>query len=60
MVTNLPNHCYSTDFGVEHLVNVAKVTYFPWLMSNVVDKMTNRPLAEGLVKRIIKWEGRKV
>ncbi|XP_065915509.1 5'-nucleotidase-like [Dysidea avara] len=52
------NHDF--DFGVEHLVNVAKVTYFPWLMSNVVDKMTNRPLAEGLVKRIIKWEGRKI
>ena len=29
-------------------------------MSNVVDKLTNRPLGEGLVKRIVIWEGRKV
>lgn len=29
-------------------------------MSNVVDKLTNKPLGEGLVKRIITWEGRKV
>ena len=48
------------DFGVDHLVSVAKSTKFPWLMSNVVDKMTSRPLAEGLVKHIITWEGRKV
>ena len=48
------------DFGVEHLVSLAKSTKFPWLMSNVVDKLTNRPLGEGLVKRIITWEGRKV
>ena len=41
-------------------MSVAKSTEFPWLMSNVVDKMTNRPLAEGLVKRIITWEERKV
>ena len=48
------------DFGVDHLVSIAKSTSFPWLMSNVVDKMTSQPLAEGLVKRIITWEGRKV
>ena len=48
------------DFGVDHLVSIAKSTKFPWLMSNVVDKMTSQPLAEGLVKRIITWEGRKV
>ena len=29
-------------------------------MSNVVDKLTNQPLGEGLVKHIITWEGRKV
>ena len=48
------------DFGVEHLVSLTESTKFPWLMSNVVDKLTNRPLGEGLVKRIITWEGRKV
>ena len=48
------------DFGVDHLVSVAKSTKFPWLMSNVVDKITGRPLAEGLVKRTITWDGRKV
>ena len=41
-------------------MGLAKSTKFPWLMSNVVDKLTNQPLGEGLVKHIITWEGRKV
>ena len=41
-------------------MDVTKSTKFPWLMSNVVDKTTDRPLGEGLVKRIITWEGRMV
>ena len=45
---------------MENLIDVAESTGFPWLMSNVVDKQTNRPLAEGLVKHIIKWKGKKV
>ena len=49
-----------TDFGVEHLVDVKESTNFHWLMSNVIDKKTNKPLGEGLVKHTIKWEGRMV
>ena len=49
-----------TDFGVEHLVDVKESTNFPWLMSNVIDKKTNKPLGEGLVKHTIEWEGRMV
>ena len=45
---------------MEHLVDVKNSTNFPWLMSNVIDKKTDGPLGEGLVKVIIEWEGRKV
>ena len=37
------------DFGVDELVDFANESNFPWLMSNVFDKHTKRPLAEGKV-----------
>ena len=35
-------------------------TQFPWLMSNVGDLKTGRPLADGALHHIIEWEGRKI
>jgi hypothetical protein len=35
-------------------------TEFPWLMSNVVDNETGRPLAEGKVSHVLEWWGRKI
>ena len=35
-------------------------TNFPWLMSNVVDNETGRPLAEGKVTHMLDWWGRKI
>ncbi len=35
-------------------------TNCPWLLSNVIDKMTERQLADGEIRRIIEWGGRKV
>jgi len=55
--------CYGNhdfDFGVDQLVKMASGTNFPWLMSNVVDKMTGRPLADGMVTRVMDFHGRKV
>ncbi|RWS21153.1 trifunctional nucleotide phosphoesterase protein YfkN-like protein, partial [Leptotrombidium deliense] len=51
------NHDF--DFGVENLVSVAKQTTFPWLISNVVDNETNRPLAEGKITHILQRNGKK-
>ena len=35
-------------------------TEFPWLMSNVIDNETGRPLADGKVHHTIDWGGRKI
>ena len=35
-------------------------TDFPWLMSNVIDNETGRPLADGKVHHTIEWGGRKI
>ncbi len=50
----------SSDFGVDTLVEHAERTTFPWLMSNVVDNETGRPLAEGKVTHVLEWWGRKI
>ncbi|XP_064639871.1 mannosylglucosyl-3-phosphoglycerate phosphatase-like isoform X2 [Lineus longissimus] len=52
------NHDF--DFGVEELTTVANETTFPWLMSNCYDRETNKPLANGLTKYMINWEGHKI
>ena len=51
---------FLTDFGVDELVEFRNATKCPWLLSNVIDNMTGRQLANGEVKRIIEWFGRKV
>ena len=52
------NHDF--DFGLDRLVDMAQRTTFPWLMSNVVDNETGRPLADGKITEIIMWQGWKV
>merc|ERR1712007_368997 len=52
------NHDF--DFGVDKLIKLAADTNFPWLMSNVVDKGTGRPLADGEVTRTMDFGGRKI
>lgn len=42
------------------MVDFTKQTPFPWLMSNVIDNETKRPLAEGLTSHVIEWGGKKV
>ncbi|CAB3979105.1 5 -nucleotidase-like isoform X2 [Paramuricea clavata] len=52
------NHDF--DFGVDELVDFANESNFPWLMSNVFDKHTKRPLAEGRVSLTLEWNGHKI
>jgi hypothetical protein len=52
------NHDF--DFGVEVLLDLAHQTNFPWLMSNVYDKATGKPLAGGQITRVFEWNGHKV
>ena len=51
------HHLHFLDFGMDPLNDLVKGTNFPWLMSNVIDKETNRPLAEGKTSQVIEWEG---
>jgi len=55
--------CYGNhdfDFGVDQLASMASENNFPWLISNVTDKATGRPLANGEITRVIDFHGRKV
>lgn len=55
--------CYGNhdfDFGIDQLEEMAAETNFPWLISNVSDKATGRPLANGLVSRMMDFHGRKI
>jgi len=49
-----------SDFGIDTLVERVEKTNFPWLMSNVIDNETGRPLADGKVSHIVDWFGRKI
>ena len=42
------------DFGLETLGDLVEKTTFPWLMSNVIDNETGRPLADGKVSWNVK------
>jgi 5'-nucleotidase len=55
--------CYGNhdfDFGLEKLVKLKSATNFPWLISNVMDKKSGRPLAEGIGTRMLDFHGRKI
>ncbi|CAL4059580.1 unnamed protein product, partial [Meganyctiphanes norvegica] len=55
--------CYGNhefDFGLERLENVNTATNFPWLLSNMVDEETQRPLGEAKEYHIIDWKGWKI
>ena len=48
------------DFGVDKTVKLAGETKFPWLLSNVLDNFTGKPLAEGKPTHMMEWDGKKV
>jgi len=52
------NHDF--DFGIEMLVQRAGMTSFPWLMSNVIDNETGKPLANGKGSLVIDWQGIRI
>lgn len=61
----LGTHCalygnHDFDFGLETLGDLVEKTTFPWLMSNVVDNETGRPLADGKVSHVVDWCGRRL
>ncbi|XP_050300775.1 trifunctional nucleotide phosphoesterase protein YfkN isoform X2 [Anthonomus grandis grandis] len=54
----LGNHDF--DHGLEVLSQWVSQTDFPWLMSNVVDNETGRPLGEGRITHVVHWSGKRI
>ena len=52
------NHDF--DFGVERLSVLIKETNFPWLISNVVDIIDKKPLANAKTKHILEINNFKI
>lgn len=52
------NHDF--DHGLERTLDVRARSNFPWLLSNVLDNETNRPLGDGLETHIINHQGWKI
>jgi 5'-nucleotidase len=52
--------CFVTDFGLEVLSDRVSETKFPWLMSNVIDQETGRPLGDGKITHVIDWNGKTI
>lgn len=48
------------DHGLEVITEHIAKTHFPWLMSNVVDNETGRPLGSGKNTHVIEHNGIKV
>jgi len=51
---------FVTDFGLEVLSDRVSETKFPWLMSNVIDQETGRPLGDGKITHVIDWNGKRI
>ncbi|XP_044741798.1 trifunctional nucleotide phosphoesterase protein YfkN isoform X2 [Chrysoperla carnea] len=65
VLNELGTHCavfgnHDFDHGLEVLSQWVAQTNFPWLMSNVVDNETGRPLGEGKITSVIDWAGRRI
>ncbi|XP_047120088.1 trifunctional nucleotide phosphoesterase protein YfkN isoform X1 [Schistocerca piceifrons] len=52
------NHDF--DFGLEVLGELVNQTTFPWLMSNVIDQETGRPLGDGRITYVVDWNGKRI
>lgn len=55
--------CYGNhdlDYELEHVMDMVKRTGFPWLLSNVYDRRTQRRLADGLEYQILNKNGLKI
>ncbi|KAI5750626.1 hypothetical protein M8J76_017176 [Diaphorina citri] len=65
VLNELNTHCavlgnHEFDFGLEILKQRLSECTFPWLMSNVIDNETGRPLGEGKISHAIQWNGKRI
>lgn len=52
------NHDF--DFGLEVLSERVAETNCPWLMSNVIDNETGRPLGDGKITHVVDWNSKRI
>ncbi|XP_063691937.1 mannosylglucosyl-3-phosphoglycerate phosphatase-like isoform X2 [Bolinopsis microptera] len=52
------NHDF--DFGLDDLMELKSSCNFPWLMTNVIDKETDRPLGDGMEYLVLQYKDIKV
>lgn len=43
---------------MDDLIEFNEATNFTWLMSNVIDKTSDGPLANGNITHMLEWDGR--
>ncbi|XP_008195349.1 mannosylglucosyl-3-phosphoglycerate phosphatase isoform X3 [Tribolium castaneum] len=65
VLNDLGTHCavlgnHDFDHGLEVLSQWVAQTEFPWLMSNVLDNETGRPLGEGRITHVVHWAGHRI
>ena len=46
--------------GIDNLVMLVKQMKFPWLLSNLFDILTGRPLGDAKVMHMLEWQGVRV
>lgn len=55
-----PFYLIFLDFGIDNLTEAMENSNFPWLLSNVDDIETDKPLADAPVSHVIEIDGIKV
>ncbi|KPJ08087.1 Trifunctional nucleotide phosphoesterase protein YfkN [Papilio machaon] len=65
VLNEIGTHCavfgnHDFDFGLEVLSGLVAQCNFPWLMSNVIDNETGRPLGDGRITHALMCNGHKI
>ncbi|XP_052759475.1 snake venom 5'-nucleotidase isoform X2 [Galleria mellonella] len=65
VLNEIGTHCavfgnHDFDFGLEVLSGLVSQCNFPWLMSNVIDNETGRPLGDGKITHALLCNGHKI
>ncbi|XP_026728619.1 uncharacterized protein LOC113494469 isoform X2 [Trichoplusia ni] len=65
VLNEIGTHCavfgnHDFDFGLEVLSGLVAQCNFPWLMSNVIDNETGRPLGDGKITHALMCNGHKI
>ncbi|RVE41893.1 hypothetical protein evm_013467 [Chilo suppressalis] len=65
VLNEIGTHCavfgnHDFDFGLDVLSGLVAQSNFPWLMSNVIDNETGRPLGDGKITHALLCNGHKI